>query len=101
MRIDLGFDFWVRQKLRLRGIDAPELDTKAGQAAKRFVEDKLVSVPFTIITTTKPDKYDRYLSDVWIDADSNLNKRLLESGHARLKSDFSAGDWDLANWGRF
>lgn len=101
LRINLGFNFWVRQKVRLRGIDAPELDTKAGLAAKRFVEKKLADAPFVIVTTTKPDKFDRYLTDVWISDSVNLNKLLLESGHARLKTDFSGDNWDLDSWGRF
>ena len=98
--IHLGFNFWVRQKVRLRGIDAQELQTQAGLSAKRFVESRLAPVKEIVVTTTKPDKYDRYLSDVWI-GDKNLNKLLLDSGHARLKSDFFSGDWNLENWGRF
>ena len=92
MRIVLGLGIEIRQKLRLRGIDCPELGTKAGEQAKRFVEDKLKSTPEIVITTTKPDKYDRYLTDVWLD-DINLNKLLLETGHARLKTAVSPSDW--------
>lgn len=106
--IHLGFDVWVRQKVRLRGIDAPELDTKAGLGARRFVESVIASPAKQgeaidspiVVTTTKPDKYDRYLSDIWI-GDTNLNQLLLESGHARPKTEYSHDDWDLSSWGRF
>lgn len=101
--IHIGFDIWMRQKVRLRGIDAPELNTNAGLRAKRFVESQLESAgpswPVTV-TTTKPDKYDRYLTDVWI-GDTNLNQLLLSSGHARLIRQVSGDLWNESNWGRF
>ena len=63
--IDLGFSSWSRQKVRLRGIDAPELSTKEGIKAKQFVEAKLKEVEFVVVKTYKSDKYDRYLTDVF------------------------------------
>lgn len=100
--VNLGFDFSVRQKLRFRGINAPEMDTEAGKRAKKFVEEALK--PFEEsgieITTTKPDKYDRYLADIWL-GDVNLNKLLLEKGLARLQSDTPETVWDDTNSGRF
>lgn len=103
--IHIGFDIWMRQKVRLRGIDAPEIGTQAGLAAKRFAESQLASSDPSIykpvtVTTTKPDKYDRYLSDIWI-GDTNLNQLLLSSGHARLMPKVSDDLWNETNWGRF
>ena len=50
------------------------------------------------ITTTKPDKYDRYLSDVFLETVSGeaifLNNLLLEKGHAVRKDSFSLNDWE-------
>ncbi len=73
--IDLGFEFVTEQKLRLRALDAPEIDTPEGQAAKAFVESSLrgsksgkaeaISAPI-LIKTVKSDKYDRYLADVFL-----------------------------------
>lgn len=101
VRINLGFrDFFIRQKLRLRGIDAPELSSAAGRRAKKFVEEKIAAATEIIVTTTKPDKYDRYLSDVWVGG-ANLNQLLLESGLAAIKTDYSEDDWDENNWGRY
>ena len=37
VEIDCGFNIRVRQRLRLRGIDAPEMSTKAGERARVFV----------------------------------------------------------------
>ena len=50
---------WVKQKLRLRDLDCPEMDTAEGKAAKRFVDALLADVQSVTVCTTKPDKYDR------------------------------------------
>ena len=90
----------MRQKLRLRGIDSPELNTPEGQKAKKFAETRLNFAAAVIITTTKPDKYDRYLSDVWIDG-VNLNKLLLEQGLAKPMGQVAEEHWTDLNMGRF
>lgn len=64
--IDLGFSNEIEQYLRLRGIDAPEIDTPAGKKAKAFVEKCLKHAPFIVLTSSRSDKFDRYLSDVFI-----------------------------------
>lgn len=64
-RIDQGFSVFTDQKLRLRGLDAPEIKTLAGQRAKRWLEEKLSRQPFVIVKTYKSDKYDRYLVNVF------------------------------------
>lgn len=81
--LDLDFGVSIVQKLRLRGIDSPELITVDGQTAKRFVAKQIKNAREIIVTTTKPDKYDRYLSDLWLDG-VNLNQLLLQKGLARL-----------------
>jgi endonuclease YncB( thermonuclease family) len=109
VRFDLGFNTEIRQTLRLRGIDCPEVDTKEGQAAKTFCQSYLKEEAFVIVHTKRSDKYDRYLADIFIplffkegvggvkqseaisfltrdDILKNslyLNNLLLESGHAR------------------
>ena len=85
VKVDLGFDCWTRQYLRLRGLDAPELDTPEGQAAKRFVERELAGVPFLILHSSRPDKYGRYLADIFYPTGTEekfLNQALLDQHHA-------------------
>jgi len=65
VEVDCGFNTSIRQKIRLRGIDCPEIATKSGQEAKELVETCLKDLPFIIIKTYKTDKYDRYLADVF------------------------------------
>lgn len=84
-------------KLRLRGIDCPELTTSAGRAAKKFVEELFSRTVKITVTTTKPDKFDRYLSDIFLlEKDGAwifLNNELLKNGHARLYGDPQPEDW--------
>jgi len=57
-----------RQKLRLRGIDCPEIDTEEGKKAKQFVEKVLKGVPSLTVLSSKNATYDRYEADVFFPA---------------------------------
>jgi endonuclease YncB( thermonuclease family) len=94
VQIDLGFGVFIEQRLRLRGLDAPEIEDRDGQKAKKFVENELKGCPFLILKTYGSDIYDRYLVDVFyqkeewkvekIIEDGNfLNNRLLQEGLAK------------------
>jgi len=84
VEIDLGFNIRVRQTIRLKSIDCPELDTAEGKHAKKFVEDELEGCDFITIKTTKSDKYDRYLCDIFYGSDNGkyLNQILLDKALA-------------------
>jgi micrococcal nuclease len=69
--VDLGFGIWSEQKLRFSGLDAPEVSTVEGQKAKQWLKEKLEGLPFVVIKTTKSDKYDRYLVDVFYSSAKN------------------------------
>jgi hypothetical protein len=101
---------WVKQKLRLRGLDCPELSTPEGKTAKRFVDALLAKTTAITISTTKPDKYDRYLADVFLEPQPGsishlstlnsqpreallyLNNELLTHGQAVRKDAWEFGD---------
>ena len=51
-------------RLRLRGIDTPELNTLAGRNAREFVVGALSAVDFVVISSFKTDTYGRFLVDV-------------------------------------
>jgi endonuclease YncB( thermonuclease family) len=87
VRVDLGFGLEHRETLRLRDIDAPEVGTKAGDAARTFAQSLLKEADTIILYTTRSDKYDRYLADVFIESktggeDIFLSNLLLENGYA-------------------
>lgn len=86
VRLDLGFGTFSRHDLRLRGIDCPEMSTKAGEEAKIFVQSYIKEAQRIIVRSSRSDKYDRYLADVFLPGEDGkdiyLNNLLLEQGHA-------------------
>jgi len=82
----------------VRGLDCPELDTPEGKAAKRFVEAQAKEAVSVVITSTKPDKWDRYLSDIFLGREDGeelfLNNLLLQNGHARRHDKVTPADWE-------
>ncbi|MBI4209822.1 MAG: thermonuclease family protein [Deltaproteobacteria bacterium] len=82
VQIDLGFGLTTRQYVRLQGLDAPEKGTPAGEKAQAFVEKELRGESYLTIKTSKPEKFDRYLSDVFYKNGIYLNQRLLDTGQA-------------------
>ena len=60
---------------RLRGIDTPEMNTAAGRKAKAFVVKVLKGLDHIIISSSKSDKYDRYLADVFVSTNKPSNQR--------------------------
>jgi len=93
--IDLGFDAYLKERLRLRGIDCPELSSEEGKRAKRFVEQRLPPNRPIVIQTFKTDLHGRYVADIFylegerdkefIATEGNfLNQELLSAGLAEL-----------------
>jgi len=80
VNIDLGFKVFIRQRLRLRGLDAPELGTKQGALAKKFLESRLQTCKFLIIKTHGSDKYDRYLVDVFYQKGETDEEAVMKNG---------------------
>ena len=86
--VDLGFGLTARQVFRLRGIDAPEVDTEEGIAAKRFAVLQLKKTKgHVILKVTERDKYGRYVADVWLSESDDpkglsLNQKLVDEGLA-------------------
>jgi endonuclease YncB( thermonuclease family) len=64
LSFDLGFFIDLKEKVRLIGIDAPEINTKKGKEAFEFVEKELKDANL-IVETRKKEKYGRYLGYVY------------------------------------
>lgn len=82
--VDLGFGIWKRwERFRLTGIQAPELGTPAGNAARYWLRDLLPIGQEVRIVTEEDDqeKYGRYLATIFL-GDLNVNDHLVDSGHA-------------------
>ena len=89
--IDLGFDTWVKKRIRFYGVDAWESRTRnkeekvKGLAAKSFVKDLLENSDegkFSIISHGV-GKYGRVLGELFVKGhEQSVNELLKENGHA-------------------
>jgi len=93
--IDLGFRVATNQRVRLRGVDTPEMNSSdpakraKAQEAKAFVVKWLESWAgegrVVLIRSHKPgggDKYGRFLADVIAPGGRSLATDLIAEGHA-------------------
>ena len=88
--IDLGFNVKVIEKIRLLGINAPEIrggERVAGLASRDFLRSKILDKEVIIETfRDRKGKYGRYLGTIYLTEEENsvnINELLMESGHAK------------------
>ncbi len=79
--VDLGFNIFNHVRVRLFGVDAPEMDTAKGILAKRILEQHNL-LPARL-KTIKLDKYGRWLGEIVLirpggGKDKNLNDFMRE-----------------------
>ena len=89
--IDLGFDTWVKKRIRFYGVDAWESRTRnkeekvKGLTAKSFVKDLLENSDEGkfAIRSHGVGKYGRVLGELFVKGhDTSVNELLKENGHA-------------------
>jgi len=89
--IDLGFDTWIKRRIRFMGVDTWESRTrdldekKKGLEAKAYTKDKLENSnegKFTL-KSHGTGKYGRVLGEIFLkDEEESLNELLKLNGHA-------------------
>lgn len=68
--VDLGFHVWITVHVRVRGVDAPELHTDAGDAAKAAVVKFFESQPAIVVATYRDVRsFERWVADVYLNGD--------------------------------
>tara|TARA_Y100000996_G_scaffold46529_1_gene32075 strand:+ start:431 stop:817 length:387 start_codon:yes stop_codon:yes gene_type:complete len=89
--IDLGFDTWVKKRIRFYGVDTWESRTrnleekKKGLAAKAYVKDLLENSDEGkfLLKSYGVGKYGRVLGELFVKGnDTSVNELLKENGHA-------------------
>jgi endonuclease YncB( thermonuclease family) len=85
--VDLGMDIATQTTLRIYGVNAPEMSTSDGKAAKQWaIEWFQTHCPgnkFTIQTAKdKKEKYGRYLATIIAPDGANFNADIVAAGHA-------------------
>jgi micrococcal nuclease len=100
--IDLGFDTSRKERFRLYGIDAPEMNTAEGKEAKAWLREVLQPLEAIYVETlqhktkAKRDKYGRFLAVLYSDlgdlranlppktlAVESINAKMITEGHAK------------------
>ena len=86
--VDLGFGITNKIKVRLKGINTPELrgvERAQGIISRDFLREKILNKDIVIETfKDKKGKYGRYIGTLWIN-DENINELLVEQGLAEKK----------------
>lgn len=72
------------ERIRLRGIDTPEMSELDGPAAKRRLEELLRNGPIRIVPHGR-DVYNRLLADVFVN-DRNVAETLVQEGYEKPRS---------------
>lgn len=87
VEIDLGFTSHRIEKLRLYGIDTPEIrgpQKEDGKKVRDIVRDAVLGKEVTIETIKDgKGKFGRYLANVILPSGVNLNEWLVNEGHAK------------------
>jgi len=91
LKIDLGFDIWIHERVRLKDIDAPEVRTRdlqekeKGLESKAFVEEQFEKHGEDVIVHTeyRRGKYGRTVGDIEFKNGSKLCLMLLKTGNAK------------------
>jgi len=85
--LEVGFDIILQMKLRLWGINSPEIKTKdkeekqRGIKARNFVRRKILNKRVKI-RTYKREKFGRYLADIFLDDGTLLNELIIRNDYA-------------------
>ena len=81
--LDLGWGTWkIGQKVRLLGIDAPEMSTAAGKAAREWLVAWLPLGTEVTVQSYALDSFGRVLGRVCYAGTGDLSEALLNAGHA-------------------
>ena len=80
--LDLGFYQWrLNRSYRLARINAPELNTPEGVAARSALVEHLATVTACLVSTSKADSFDRWIVELYADG-ANTSDWLVANGHA-------------------
>ena len=80
--LDLGFYQWrLGRSYRLARINAPEMSTPEGVAARQALGDHLATVTSYMVATAKADSFDRWIVELYADG-ANVSDWLVANGYA-------------------
>ncbi|EDP6888047.1 thermonuclease [Campylobacter upsaliensis] len=77
----------AKLKIRLYGIDAPELKQAYGKEAKEYLSALVLKQEVSLIIENK-DKYDRFVGTLFLKG-QDINKEMVKNGYAHAYESFS------------
>ena len=77
----------TKLKIRLYGIDAPELKQAYGKEAKEYLSALILKQEVSLIIENK-DKYDRFVGTIFLKG-QDINKEMVKNGYAHAYESFS------------
>jgi endonuclease YncB( thermonuclease family) len=84
VKLDVGFDLMVYARVRINGINAPELATAKGKAARDFARRLLPAGTEVQVTSLGWDKYGgRIEGRITTPALGDFAERMVAGGHAK------------------
>ncbi|MFT6333184.1 MAG: endonuclease YncB(thermonuclease family) [Lentimonas sp.] len=101
LEIDLGFDVFKKQRIRLAQIDTPEIKTPEGKKSFEYLRNLAASLQQVVVRTNKVDLYGRFIGDVFYEIIDDgvksqnekvdifkqgiyLNEKIVEAGMAKM-----------------
>ena len=96
--IDISFGIYGIRRIRLVGVNTPELGTQGGEEAKEFVNKTclLEVIELDVDDEKQYDRYCRILAVIYVNG-TNLNKELLRKEYAEIMyippSEFNPYEW--------
>ena len=100
--IDVSFGITGIQRIRLVGVNTPEIGEEGYEEAKEFVNKTCLweEVKFDVDDKEQYDPYYRILAVVYVN-DTNLNEKLVREGYAEIMyippSEFNPYEWKVDN----
>jgi endonuclease YncB( thermonuclease family) len=83
MAIDLGFDVTFNARIRVKGVDAPEMKTPEGKAATFWAITFLGGMPYVVVRTELVRTFERFVGVITLPDGRDYGEVLVEAGHAR------------------
>lgn len=86
--VDLGFKISMKMRLRLQGIDAPEIfrgdeaSREKGKLARTWLESQVLGMDVLIVTNKdKTGKFGRYVAKIYLE-ERDICDEMVKEGHA-------------------
>ena len=80
LAIDLGNHILWAGAFQLAGIDSPERGHPGHDEAREFLSAE-IKAGLSMVETFKPDKYGRWLAELYVDG-ASVNAKMIVAGHA-------------------